>query len=93
MSETSQNFTYKDRPLVRCGDEMYYGSMEEKFIIYMKITSYLTLGDISIPSRIEIQLQYTDPDIKGSNKIVRSSDKDSLSKAFELADAWLSRSN
>ncbi|MBP3415234.1 MAG: hypothetical protein J6L81_08580 [Clostridia bacterium] len=93
MSETAQKFTYKDRPLVRCGDEMYYGSMEDKFIIYMKITSYLTLGDIKVPSRIEIQLQYTDPDIKGNNKIVRSGDRDSISKAFVLADAWLSRSN
>lgn len=91
MSETEQKFTYKGRPLVRCGDEIYYGSMEEKFIIYMKILSYLTLGDIKVPSRIEIQQQYTDPDIKGANKIVKSSEKDSLSKAFELADAWLSR--
>ena len=29
--------TYKGRPLVRCGDEIYYGNMEEPYVIRMQI--------------------------------------------------------
>ena len=31
--------TYKGKPLVRCGDEIYYGSMEDKYVIRMQIKS------------------------------------------------------
>ena len=31
--------TYKGRPLVRCGDEIYYGNMEEPYVIRMQIKS------------------------------------------------------
>ena len=32
-------FTYKGRPLVRCGDEIYYGNMEEPYVIRLQIKS------------------------------------------------------
>lgn len=33
----SEFLTYKGRPLVRCGDTIYYGSMTEKFVIKLEI--------------------------------------------------------
>ena len=30
-------FSYKGKPFVRCGDELYYGSMSDKFVIRMQI--------------------------------------------------------
>ena len=26
--------TYKGRPLVRCGNDIYYGSMKDPFVVY-----------------------------------------------------------
>ena len=38
--KTEKKFsTYKGRPLVRCNDEIYYGSMEEPYVIRMQIKS------------------------------------------------------
>jgi len=91
MSDTKQTLTYKDRPLVRCGDEIYYGNMTDKFIILFKILSYRKDGDQQLPDKVQIQMLYTDPDIKGKGKIVRSSEKNSMSVALELATAWLDR--
>lgn len=91
MSETKQTLTYKDRPLVRCGDEIYYGNMTDKFIILFKILSYKTVDDQQLPDKVQIQMLYTDPDIKGKGKIVRSSEKNSMTVALELATAWLDR--
>ncbi|MBQ9993312.1 MAG: hypothetical protein IJP17_01190 [Clostridia bacterium] len=91
LSEPSTTLTFKERPLVRCGDEIYYGSFTDKFIIMMKILSSKKVGNTDVADKIEIQLQYTDPDIKGKGKIVKSSTKESMANALELADAWLGR--
>ena len=34
-------FTYKNRPLVRCGDTLYYGNMADPYVIKMEIKSCL----------------------------------------------------
>ena len=91
MSDTKQTLTYKDRPLVRCGDEIYYGNMTDKFIILFKILSYKEADGYKLPDKIQIQMLYTDPDIKGKGKVVRSSEKNSMSVALELATVWLDR--
>ncbi len=37
--KSGEFFTYKGRPLVRCGDEIYYGNMEEPYVIRLQIKS------------------------------------------------------
>ena len=91
MPEESAMLMYNNRPLVRCGNEIYYGNMTDKFIILMKIESSHEVNGIDVPDKISIQLQYTDPDIKGKGKIVKTSEKDSFENAMELACAWLDR--
>ena len=31
--------TYKGRPLVRCGNDIYYGSMSDPYIVYLQVLS------------------------------------------------------
>lgn len=91
MSDNSIPLFYKNRPLVRCGDEIYYGNMTDKFIILMKILSYTKVGDVDVADKILIQMLYTDPDIKGKGKIYKTSEKDGMATALEFAGAWLDR--
>ena len=47
MADSNQEqkfFTYKGRPLVRCGDEIYYGNMEEPYVIRLQIKSKKEVG-------------------------------------------------
>ena len=37
-------FTYKNRPLVRCGDTLYYGNMADPYVIKMEIKSNVLVG-------------------------------------------------
>lgn len=84
---------YKGRPLVRCGNEIYFGSMSDKYIILIKETASKKVNDIDIGTKFEIQLLFTDPDIKGRGKIYKTSEKSSFADALELAEAWLGRFN
>ena len=29
--------TYKGRPLVRCGNDIYYGSLKEPYVVYLQV--------------------------------------------------------
>ena len=46
--KTEEFLTYKGRPLVRCGDEIYYGNMEEPYVIRMQIKSKKEVNGLEI---------------------------------------------
>lgn len=91
MSDTAKQLTYRGRPLLRCGDQIYYGNMTDKYIILLHILATKKAGEREIPSKVRAELLYTDPDIKGKNKIVKSADRDTLAEALDLSSVWLER--
>ena len=82
---------YKDRPLMRKGDLVYYGSMADKYIIMMQILENRKVGDLDVASKVSIQLQLTDPGIKSRDRVVKKSEKDGLYSAMDVAVVWLDR--
>ena len=46
-----QFFEYKGMPLVRNGNELYYGSMGDKEVVYMQIASSEKRGDVDVATR------------------------------------------
>ena len=83
--------TYKGRPLVRCGDEIYYGNMEEPYVIRMQIKSKKEQNGIEIADKVAIQLMATDPGLSPRRQLVKSSEKQGLFVAMDVGDAWLQR--
>ena len=83
--------TYKGKPLVRCGDELYFGSMADRFVIRMQIKSKKTVVDTEIADKVAIQLLCTDPDLSPRKQLVKSSEKSGLYVALDIADVWLNR--
>ena len=83
--------TYKGKPLVRCGDELYYGSMDQRFVIRMQIKSKKTVNGEEIADRVTVQLMATDPYLSPRKQLVKSSEKSGLYLAMDIADIWLER--
>ena len=83
--------TYKGKPLVRCGDELYYGSMDEKFVIRMQIKTKKEVNGVEIADKVAIQLLATDPDLSPRKQLVKSSEKNGLYVALDIAEVWLDR--
>ncbi len=83
--------TYKGKPLVRCGDVLYYGSMKDKYVVKMEIKSKKKVQDLEVADKVSIQLMYTDASIRSRKQIVKSSEKNGLYLAIDIADAWLTR--
>lgn len=87
-----QNFlTYKGRPLVRSGNTIYYGSMQDKYVTLMHIESMKKQGDIEVADRIIVQLLATDESLSLKDRIANKGERHGLYEAIELADTWLTR--
>ncbi|MBQ7288684.1 MAG: hypothetical protein IJW78_03035 [Clostridia bacterium] len=83
--------TYKGKPLVRKGNEIYYGDMSEKFVILFKIQSTKKVGDLEIADKILVQLMDTDDDVDITKRIVKKSEKNGLYNAMDIGYIWLER--
>lgn len=92
MSEKIASFpAYRGKPLVRCGDTIYFGDMKEKYVIKMDIKSKKTVDDLEIADKVNIQLISTDPEVSMRKRIEKTSEKNGLYLALDIADAWLTR--
>ena len=86
---TSEEFVeYKGKPIVRQGDDIFYGDMSEKHYIFMMIMTEKNTENGNIPDKIMVQLFETATKSLTNQKIVSG-----FKEAFEFADAWLDRYN
>ncbi|MEQ2443473.1 hypothetical protein [Pseudoflavonifractor intestinihominis] len=92
MAEEKIPLVYKGHPLRRKDNLIYYGSMADKYIIMMQILDTKKVDDLDVASRVSVQLQLTDPDLKSRDRVVKKTEKDSLYNAMDVASVWLERS-
>jgi len=90
MSERNE-LLYKGRPLRRKDNIIYYGSTADKYIIMMQILETKKVNDLDVATKVSVQLQLTDPNIKSRDKVVKRSEKESLYSAIDVASIWLDR--
>jgi arginyl-tRNA synthetase len=83
---------YKGYPLRRKDNLIYYGSMADKYIVMLQVLDTKKLKDMNVATRVGVQLQLTDPDLKSRDRVVKKSEKDSLYAAMDVAAVWLKRS-
>ena len=87
----NKTLTFKGRPLLRKDNIIYYGSMADSHIIMILILDYKTVGDTEVANKVSIQLQVTDPNVKGRAQIVKKTEKTGLYTALDLGAVWLER--
>ena len=87
----SEGLVYKGHPLRRVENLIYYGTMAEKYIIMMQVLDTKKVQDLDMATKVSIQLQLTDPDLKSRDRVVKKSEKDSLYAAMDIAAIWLDR--
>lgn len=91
MSTAKIPLSYKGRPLRRKDNLIYYGSMADKYIIMLQIMATQKIDDLDVASKVSVQLQLTDPDLKSRDRVVKKTEKDSLYTAMDVASVWLER--
>ena len=87
----NKTLTFKGRPLMRKDNLIYYGSMADSHIIMIQILDYKKVGDTDVANKVSIQLQVTDPNVKGRAQIVKKAEKPGLYTALDLGAVRLER--
>ena len=88
---TSKELVYKGHPLRRKDNIIYFGSMADEYIIMMQILETKKVEDLDVATKVTVQLQRTDPDLKSRDRVVKKSEKNSLYAAMDVASVWLDR--
>lgn len=91
MASEKIPLSYKGHPLRRKDNLIYYGTMTEKYIIMLQILDTKKVDDLDVATKVAVQLQLTDPDLKSRDRVVKKTEKDSLYTAMDVATVWLDR--
>ncbi len=91
MPDKTKILEYKGFPLLRKDNLIYYGNMSDKYIIMLQILDTVKLKDLDISKKVSVQLQYTDPDLKSRDRVVKKTEKDGLFRAMDVGEVWLTR--
>ena len=84
-------FTYKGKPLVRSGNTLDYGDLNDPSVVMMTITDSKPFEDLNMASKITVQLMLTDPEVRAKDRFQKRSEKDGLWAALDIGDIWLRR--
>ena len=86
-----QMLTYKGRPLMRKDNLIYYGSMADKYIVMLQVLETKKENDVELASKVSVQLQLTDPNLRARDRVVKKSEKDGFYTALDVGCVWLER--
>ena len=72
MASESSLFPIKGT-LRRKDNLIYYGTMAEKYIIMLQVLATQKVNDLEVATKVSVQLQLTDPDLKSRDRVVKKS--------------------
>ena len=92
MAKTETSFlTYKGKPLVRKGNTLYYGDMNDPFVLMLSVADSHEVHGVQIADKVTVQLLNTDPNVNPLEAIVKKTEKKGLWAAMDIGVIWLER--
>ena len=76
---------YCGKPLTRRGNTIYYGNLEDKYLVILRILDTKDQGSIKVATKVSIELVPNTPNAKPFKK----AERDGLFKAMDIAEFWL----
>lgn len=86
-------FSFKGLPLVRKGNEMYYGDMSDEFVTKITILSTHKVKEIDVADKVKVQLLPTDLSKPVDPTKLKMCEQDGLYDALDIASIWLTKIN
>ena len=80
--------TYKDKPVYRQGNVIYYGDLSKRLILVLEIVETEEKNGVTVSKKVKFHIQDNTGELgKGVN--YRSGERDNLFKAFDIGAWWL----
>lgn len=93
MPEKNDFQLYKGRPLVRSGKVIYYGFPYEPYVAMLQIMGATPDSEegLLMSNKVLVQILSTDDSKNPAERIIKKTEKQSLSDALSIASIWLER--
>ena len=80
---------YREKPLLRDGNTLYYGDFNENFIVRFTILEQETVNDLDMAKKIVIELLEKNGDDIKSAKLTKKAERTSMWAALDIGIYWL----
>jgi len=80
---------YRDKPLLRDGNTLYYGDFSENFIVRFTILESEKVNDLDMAKKIIIELLEKNGDDIKSAKLTKKAERTSMWAALDIGIYWL----
>ena len=88
---SSNFFTYKGYPLVRCGNQIYYGYMSDPYVIWIQILGTTTVEGEEVTSKVRV-VQMDTNEADPLKAFVKNAEREcGLYEALDIAKVWLDK--
>ena len=77
--------TYKDKPLLRVGNTIFYGNLGDKYLLELEISDTTPLQDITAATKVVIKLVSNTEE----RQVFRKSERENLYTALDIGEWWL----
>lgn len=85
MSE-NKFLKYKDKPLIRRGNIIYYGDPKDKYMITLIVKDSKKAEELEVSGHITIQLNLIAGD---KPKLIKQAEREGMYAAMDIAEYWL----
>ena len=87
--EKKEELMYKNRPLVRRDNVLYYGFIDDAFIVKIIEEETEKVGEVDLGTKVTVQLTTNNTQLKDKERIIRQSKKNGLYDALDIGVVWL----
>lgn len=82
---------YKNRPLVRSNNVICYGYPTDKAVLILTAFMSRTFEGQELSDKILVQIMSTDKSLSPTERLLKQTDRATLSEALEIGSIWLER--
>ena len=75
---------YKNKPIYRVKNQIYYGNPNDKYILSLKINEFSMVNNLSVANSVTVNILVT-----GTGISIKSAERDGLYGALDLGEFWL----
>lgn len=80
--------TYNGKPIIRCGNRIYYGDLNDKLILVLDITNTKNVNGLETATEVLVQVMDNTGEL-GKGQVFRKATRDNLYKALDIGEWWL----
>ena len=88
MQKKKKQFTFRDKPLFRAGNTLYYGEPGDRYLLQLDVVETKKVKDIQASSKVKIKLIANTGNLE-SPQVFRESERDDIYTALDLGQWWL----